>query len=173
MKKGMLPVILLLISGFGLHAQDQYAKNGGYLELGGNGGLYSLNYERFLSPDFSIRAGFASYSGESWWGDEETSVTTFPLLGNYFYGNGSNRLELGAGILLGSKKVKSGWGEEMNRSSTIFDLTAVVGYRYQKPAGGFIFRAGFTPFYALSGGEDAYPDEGFTPSGGISFGYAF
>lgn len=177
MKRSILSVILLLISGFDLQAQDEYAKNGVYLELGGNGGLYSANYERFLSSDFSVRVGFASYSSETWWddlwSDEETTITTFPILGNYFYGNGSNRLELGAGVLLGTKKVKDSWVEERNGDSAIFNLTAVVGYRYQKPTGGLIFRAGLTPFYSLSGGEDAFPDEGFALSGGISVGYAF
>lgn len=177
MKKGIHLVILLVFSGFGIQAQNDFAKNGLYLELIGNGGLYSINYERFLASDFSVRVGFGSYSSETWWdslwSNEETTITAVPILGNFFYGNGNNRLELGAGVLLGTQKVKNSWVEERNGTSTIFNLTAVVGYRYQNPTGGFIFRAGVTPFIALKGGEDAFPGEGLTLSGGLSVGYAF
>lgn len=168
----MLIVFILLFSVYSIQAQEEYAKNGVYLEILGNGGVYSINYERFVSKDISIRAGFGSYSGESLWSAEEVSITTFPLMANYFYGQGRNRLELGAGILLGSKKVENQFDEDF-QSTSIFNLTGVVGYRYQKPQGGFIFRAGLTPFLALSGGEDAYPDKGFSLSGGVSFGYSF
>lgn len=171
MKTRML-FVLLLLSVYEIQAQGGLAKNGVYLELLGNGGVYSLNYERFLSPNFSLRAGFGSFSGESFWGSEEITLTTFPVLGNYFYGKGRNKLELGAGLLLGTKKIESTW-DESKKNTTIFDITAVIGYRNQKPGGGFIFRAGLTPFLALSGGEDAYPDEGITISGGVSVGYAF
>lgn len=171
MKKRLL-IVLLLFPLYEIQAQEGFAKNGVYLELFGNGGIYSLNYERFLSPDFSLRAGFGSFSGESFWGSEEISLTTFPLLGNYFYGKGRNKLELGAGFLVGTKKIESTW-DETSSTTTIFDLTALIGYRNQKPGGGLIFRAGLTPFFALSGGEDAYPDEGLTISGGLSVGYAF
>ncbi len=177
MKKGLLIVLLLQFPFYGIQAQDGLAKNGTYLELLGNGGVFSVNYERFLTSDFSIRAGFASYTGETWWeelwGNKETTLTTFPILGNYFLGNGRNRLELGGGVLLGTKKVEYTGEDDSDRTSTIFDLTAVVGYRYQDPYGGIILRAGLTPFLALSSGEDAYPNEGFTISGGVSVGYAF
>lgn len=174
MKKSILIAILVLFSGISVQAQEEFAKNGAYFELGGNGGLYSINYERFLSSNVSIRGGFASFST---WGIFfnllAVNITTFPVLVNYFYGTGSHKLELGAGVLLGTSKVTSALNNQENKSSAIFDLTAVVGYRYQKPEGGIIFRAGLTPFLALTGEEDEYPQEGFTLSGGISIGYAF
>lgn len=34
-----------------------------YLELGGNGLIYSINYERFLSENFTIRGGFGITPG--------------------------------------------------------------------------------------------------------------
>src|SRR5262245_18982497 len=36
---------------------DRFARNAIYGELGGAGGFYSLNYERFLRKDASIRGG--------------------------------------------------------------------------------------------------------------------
>jgi hypothetical protein len=43
-------------------------------------------------------------------------------------------------------------------------VTGLIGYRYQKPARGFVFRAGVTPFFY---------DADFAPFAGISFGYAW
>ena len=42
--------------------------------------------------------------------------------------------------------------------------TATIGYRYQPSNGGFLFRIGFTPFFA---------EDGFAASGGISLGFSF
>lgn len=42
--------------------------------------------------------------------------------------------------------------------------TATAGYRFQRPQGGFVFRAGFTPFF---------DQNEFLPFAGISFGYAW
>ena len=38
---------------------DYYAKNNFYIELGGNGGAYSINYERLLSESVLARVGFS------------------------------------------------------------------------------------------------------------------
>jgi hypothetical protein len=57
------------------------------------------------------------------------------------------------------------WGayDDDDEVSTVL-LTGIVGYRYQKPAGGFQFRAVFTP---LAG------EGGVVPWAGVSFGYAW
>lgn len=168
-------IILFLFWGHSLSAQNEAAKNGIYLELLGNGIIYSVNYERFFNEQFSIRAGFGTFSvgGTFFFFPLAINMTTFPILGNYFYGSGSNKLELGAGVLLGSTKIVSGFDNDRDQRSTIFDLTAFTGYRYQNPNGGFIFRAGLTPFLTLSGGDEENREKGFALSGGISFGYAF
>ena len=60
--------------------------------------------------------------------------------------------------------------------------TATVGYRYQRADGGFIFRAGFTPFFGIFSGEKEfvpyvptqYEDNfSFVPWAGFSLGYGF
>jgi len=38
------------------------AQNALYAELGGNSGWYSINYERFIMPDASIRVGLSYMS---------------------------------------------------------------------------------------------------------------
>ena len=70
--------------------------------------------------------------------------------------------------MLGSEKHT---GNEVwpKSNETIFALTGTAGYRYQKPSGGIIFRAGLTPFVNI--GDAEYPD--FNISAGGSVGYAF
>jgi len=60
-------------------------------------------------------------------------------------------------------------GSPDSESTTIIDLTGIAGYRWVSQ-GGWMLRLTFTPFLALSGD---YPDSGFMPSGGPSFGYVF
>lgn len=167
MKKRGLTVILLLFGVYGIQAQDDFAKNAVYLEIGGNGGAYSLNYERALSPKFLLRAGFASWSSSQMFGGEK-SITTIPVMVNYLFGSGSHKIEGGLGFMLGSEN-HTGNEAWPKSKENIFALTGTAGYRYQKPSGGIIFRAGLTPFLNL--GNSEYPD--FNISGGGSVGYAF
>lgn len=164
---------LFLICCYTAHPQTEEVKNAVFLELLGNGGVYSLNVERKLTSNFYGRVGFGSWTSEGFWSDEESSITTFPVMGNMLFGGGANKLEIGAGFLAGRNSFKSNFGEENDRRTGIFSLIGVVGYRYQKPAGGFLARIGLTPFLDLTGKENAYPDTGLFLSGGVSLGYSF
>lgn len=170
MKKRMLLVVLIWIHGTMLQAQDNYVKNALYAELGGNGGSYSVNYERAFSPRFLLRVGFASWSSSEAFGGEE-SKTTIPVMLNSLFGSGSHRIEGGLGFMLGSEKFTGDVNQTGRPESkeNIFALTGTAGYRYQKPSGGIVLRAGLTPFLNL--GDSEYPDFNF--SGGVSVGYAF
>jgi hypothetical protein len=150
------------------HGQpDDPAGRAIYFELLGNGGVASLNYEQEWRPRTLLRAGIAAWSVEDLWSDNEIRVIGVPILATRLFGSGSHRLEGGGGVFLGHRD------ESQGASGTFAALTGVAGYRFQRPAGGFVFRAAFTPFVSLTSGEDAYPEEGVTPSVGISFGRAF
>lgn len=155
------------------YSQSDIAKTTLYIELLGNGGAYSINIERSLLSNLNGRIGIGQWSTDDWGGAGERSIVTVPIMGNMFIGGGANKLEVGAGVLIGWSRFKSSFGEENDRKHGIFDLTGVIGYRYQKPEGGFVGRIGLTPFLALNGEEDAYPDPGLSLSGGVSFGYSF
>jgi hypothetical protein len=140
-----------------------------YAELLGNGGLYSLNVDRRIGAASGIRIGFATWKATDWWWSDE--VTRFVIVPMQAYlltaPAGAHHLELGGGLLAGHRKSPSS-------SGAFATLTATIDYRYQRPAGGFVFRAGFTPFLSMNGPDDkAYPEKGFMPSLGISFGLAF
>lgn len=172
MAKKFLFSTLLFAVVFSSMAQSSSAKTSFYLELLGNGGPYSLNFEQYLFSNINGRVGFASWTNEVDFGEE--SFFTIPIMANALFGEKNSKLELGAGVMLGRKSFKptSSLGEE-ERKESISNLTGVIGYRYQRPAGGIIFRAGLTPFLALGDEEDPYPDNGFSLSGGLSLGYNF
>ncbi|HET7229834.1 MAG TPA: hypothetical protein VFJ16_07525 [Longimicrobium sp.] len=138
------------------------AKNTFYVELLGNAAVYSLNYERFFTPQLGIRVGGMFLRGEDDSGDEAT-IGIFPVMATYLLGEGNSHFEtgLGVGILTASANI-----DEIDEDFSGSDLyaTATLGYRYQKPTGGVIFRAGFTPAYASGT---------FIPWVGASVGYAF
>lgn len=137
-------------------------RNTFYVELLGNAAIYSLNYERFFTPKLGIRVGGMFLRGETSEGDE-ASVGFFPIMATYLLGEGNSHFEtgLGIGIVTASADIEE-VDEEFSGSDAY--ATATLGYRYQKPTGGVIFRAGFTPVYA--GGN-------LLPWAGVSVGYAF
>lgn len=141
-----------------------------YLELGGPGMLYSLNYEHFIGRQFSIRGGLSLFGlRENTTGDTLGGFAV-PVTGQYLLGRGAHHLELGLGLMTGVL-----WSDlNSYRKSESFGLiaaTATVGYRYQPPRQGFLFRVALTPLYGGSRFEPlGLP---ITPWGSISAGYAF
>ena len=138
-------------------AQSVNAKNAIYVELGGNGLLYSVNYDHRFNTDWSARGGIMYAS------IDDFSLTIVPLLANYLVGN-NHMLEIGAGVAYIGINVKVDGEEFFNVSGSDIAGTGNIGYRYQNVDGGFVFRIGFTPLFS---------QHGFTPWAGLSLGYAF
>jgi hypothetical protein len=151
--------------------QPQGPQNSVYLELLGNGGLYSFNYERHLTERTNVRVGYGHWTIEGLWIDEKTTVTTVPVGASWLLGS-ARRLELGVGVVAG-RRSEAVFLSEDSRTNSFASITGVVGYRFQPARSGWIFRAGFTPFYGFGDEDKAYPDRGFFPSLGISGGYSF
>lgn len=176
MKRSALTVVALLCAYTPLHAQstaEGRPANAVYVELLGNGGLYSLNYDRRFADAVALRVGFASWTTDDLFlGEEaETDFISVPVTAAWLMGTGNRRIELGGGVLLGSKSREEAFGDG-ETSSSFVSLTGIVGYRYQ-PARGFMFRVALTPFFGLGNEDEAYPEDGFMPSGGVSVGYSF
>lgn len=148
------------------------AKNAMYLELLGNGILYSVNYERALLDNVTARVGFSYFSigasGADANGQQSSakiSLITAPVMANYLVGGKNHNLELGAGALVVyASGESSGGGASASAEGVGIAGTATVGYRYQPIDGGFMFKAGFTPLITKSG---------FNGWGGLSLGGAF
>ena len=140
-----------------------------YLELGGNGLLYSANYERFMTPNVSLRGGlsYVSVEGTSGTASASVSLLTFPLMVNYFVGGGSAKLELGAGMTLTkfSGSSSTGFGDEIEEGAFVPIGAGTVAFRLSPPGGGFNFKIGWTPFF--------HPDIGLFNWGGLALGAGF
>jgi hypothetical protein len=128
-----------------------------FLELGGNGLLYSINYEIRFLEQFSGRAGFGFFNVAVYEADrgvdQAVGVALIPLMVNTFVGRGRHQLEIGAGPLVGL----AGTGvDRVERGSAFVEVgdlsiagyTSNLGYRYQRRGGGLLVRAMVTPFYS-------------------------
>lgn len=144
------------------------AMNALFVEFGGNGLFYTLNYERFLTQDVSARVGlgYLSVRNSAIEGGVSASLTTVPLLINYLgIGEYNHRLELGAGAVFFhlSAPTYDGLGSDFG-SGALLAATGSISYRYVPLNGGFNFKAGFTPLLSSFG---------LLPLVGVSLGAAF
>jgi hypothetical protein len=164
----MIIAILLSFNCYNIVAQGQqirpYKKNQFYLELGGNGIIYSLNYERLLSENFTLRGGIGYTPGLIF---VEGTFIHIPFTASYLIGSSSSKFEMGLGFTYFTGRDVEIFGLEGGDKSVIV-LTGIIGYRYVSQKG-FVFRIAFTPFYNPNNTEDSR----FLPSGGLSFGYVF
>lgn len=145
------------------------AKNALFLELLGNGILYSLNYDRRLNDRFSLRAGMMYFSIGASSSDGSSSskatVLLVPVLFNVLFGGKNHKFELGAGPLVAYASAEaSGIGGSAGGKGVGFAGTSSIGYRYSPADGGFFFRAGLAPLIS---------SKGFLPWPELSFGAAF
>lgn len=145
------------------------SRNAFYVELLGNGGVYSLNYERQLTDSLGLRVGYATWTpADVFPFGSLDEYQTVPVTVSYLIGRGQRKLELGGGVTFGERTP----GNAADGDGSFRTLTAIIGYR-SHPRQGYLFRVGLTPFYSFEDGEGAYPDPGFTFSLGVSFGYRF
>jgi hypothetical protein len=161
--KAAFLIVFLFISASAFCTQVDTAKNITapnivYFEWFGNGVLYSLNYERFISNDISLRCGLSYFGGGIDGG--QGSVLTLPFLANYMLNFGSSHMQMGAGLTF-----VAATSDYKGFTSDIACATALIGYRYQPPDGGFMFEISFTPLMMF--------DNGLFLSGGIGIGEAF
>jgi hypothetical protein len=129
-----------------------------YLELGGSGLIYTLNFDKRLSK---MENGLGFRLGIGGAGSEGSGYVAIPAQLNYLLGENGKYLELGAGVTFLSAQADFFFNDETQ--STVLG-NAVVGFRSQ-PFGkkGFTWRAAFTPFIS----------NGFLPYFGASIGYRF
>jgi hypothetical protein len=156
---------------------ERSARNAIYIELGGNGAWYSLNYERFVMDDAALRVGgmFMSLSASASSGGTTSTASASwfaaPLMFSYLgVGSENHKLELGAGatVMYFSGSGTNNFSSSIKASGFVMAPTATVGYRYVPTDGGFNFKAGFTPFLIAAAGQTQ-----FFPWAGIAAGYGF
>lgn len=152
-------------------------KNSIYIELGGQGGIYSIGYDCIFDikektkNSFSI--GFSYVQGL----DNRNIVRVFvlPFSRNTIY---FRYLELGLGLtpaiyaeLKKASTYKAVYVDAYTEITPLLFLTPKLGFRYQKNDGGFFFRAALTPMFSLISNSFLY--RRVYPWAGLSFGKTF
>ncbi len=154
-------VFLLQLTCFNAFSQDDNKSQAVYLEVGGSGAIYSLNFDtRFSSKVNGLggRIGFGItplFLGGA--------VTTVPLVINYLKGEKKHFFEMGAGATYISV-TGAIFGLVEYESAVIANLA--IGYRRVSESG-FTFRAGLTPLI----GKVVETSGLLTPQ--VSLGYSF
>ncbi|WP_296705422.1 hypothetical protein [Algoriphagus sp.] len=163
------------------HAQSKAetftAKNVVYLDLGGNAGQYAFTYGRVFHQKGKVK--LSASAGFSMWYQGSSSNTKWlpaiPIELTAFYGKSNHHLELGAGVtsyLDNSIYFDQETFENVDKVVFGAIIPLRIGYRFQKPEGGFFFRVGYTPFFNVPvGGREEW---NFDPRfAGLSFGKSF
>ncbi|MDR5592052.1 hypothetical protein [Christiangramia sp. SM2212] len=161
---------ILTISIHNIHAQDSIKKNSIYTEIGGNGVLYSINYERLYNVskliNITSRIGYGYFTINR----IKANSIPFEINGLYAIAKQKHFIEIGSGITYLDTK-------DLNDDP--LDITALIyaarlGYRYQKPTGGIMYRIGITPLYDFySDKQNLIRSKVWFLIGGISIGYNF
>ena len=127
-------------------ADESPAYNSIFVEGGGPGLLYSLNYERVVEEDFGLRIGmsYVSFSASAGSSSASATILAVPVIFSYLGLRGGNHiLELGGGGTgVYASGAGSGTGFAASGSGMMALGTALIGYRRQPLDGGFQFRIG-------------------------------
>lgn len=162
-------------------------KNTIYVEFFGNSATYySVHYDRMLTKkkrhtvDISLGFGYTNYSFSG-----AKPCFAFPISLNWSKGKRNNHLDLGLGLTYNSGVIQYGkmrpgdiWHTLYYQSMEAIWCSFRLGYKYQKPMGGFFFRVGFTPLIKLIEFSSIDYDKDywflhFIPLIGLGGGYTF
>jgi hypothetical protein len=149
--------LLALLFTFEARAQSSI-----YGELGGSAVVPSVNYDRHIGKSNRMlgRIGITAVVGSSQ-NDTQTTLVV-PLTVSWItHPEANHHLEAGGGVTLvaGDEQELFEVGNGDEQFNTTF-VTGMIGYRYQKPKGGFMFRATITPLRAP--GTIPFPWVGFS-----------
>lgn len=179
-KQCLYTLLFVAASTLQLMAQKQSdpftAKNAAYFELAGNGIFYSLNYERVIyqkglfksAARVGITALPSKIAAQTYW----SGALPVEIIG--FIGRSRHHFEFGVGYtpyLHAESTINPSKAEEEFDAYQVASIVPFrLGYRYQKPEGGFFFRAGYLP--ALDFTQNRVNRLNLI-SGGLSIGKSF
>lgn len=171
-------LICLLLCSNELLAQKEpvpvQARNAVYLELGGNAAIYSLNYDRIIYEKgifkAAARAGICAIPYNIANKNYGGYLMPFEIVG--LLGKSKHHLEMGPGITPYWIPFSPAHGSDGESDSYALDshMSFRLGYRYQKPEGGFFFRIAYTPIVNFKSKQGTYALPLF---GGLSVGKSF
>jgi hypothetical protein len=162
--RGILLTILAVFSSSVLKAQKSKSV---FLEVGGNGGTFSVNFDSRLNTTekgWGYRAGIGFIPPSYEFFDSRPTIWTIPLGLNYLIGGGRHYLETGLGVtpyFFNGTTTTDIWGIYRHDKGAGVLFIPSAGYRYAPPGKAFqgrlfvspVIAAGGTSFYwGFSGG---------------------
>jgi len=142
-------------------AQNEKRAQNIFVELGGQGLLFTANYDSRFSKR---RDGLGGRVGIGYISTGGDNATTVPLSLNYLLGTGRHFFEMGLGAtLLATSGNDNSFLFDENNSNVIGTMS--FSYRLQPVDRGFSFRAGLTPIFKKNNFIPYYA--------GLSLGYSF
>jgi hypothetical protein len=153
-------------------AQIVDLQHSAYIELAGSAGIWSLNYDLVALNINNFKVGARLGFGFMTEGYPGTTLDVHvPLTVNFMYAfKEKHHIELGVGTQIASYEIRSvktatdaGF---VRKTEALGNMT--LGYRFQNPKGGFMFRVFYSPFFYQDGIYFRYEHWG-----GVSLGYAF
>jgi hypothetical protein len=166
--------IFLSFGTINLYAQTDstnYPKHTIYAEYLGPGWLYSVNYEYGFSQNYKARIGLSQWKVSDIpliLSIENTiKVFTLPVMVNYISGTRYHHLEAGIGMVYVNMDVKGKvlfFDSEFKGLDSFFIGAATLGYRFQPPHTGPVFKIALVPLFDT---------DDFFLSGSIGLGFTF
>ncbi|MBK7103830.1 MAG: hypothetical protein IPH62_00900 [Ignavibacteriae bacterium] len=166
MKRILIAVISLIIfSNLIIGQENLYnQRNNIYLELLGRGGLFSINYEKFITDKSVLGIGLG-YIPRSTFDDsfyKANQLFLLPISYNYLFDiTNTSKIDFGAGLVL---KFVGQRIEGVEKEKFAINPYGIIGYRYQPENEGILFRISFIPILDLNK---------LVPWIGVSIGYCF
>ncbi len=139
-----LPLLCLTLMTMAQESTKSLSKNTVFLEAGGNGFFYSLNYDRILNDNENWKlAGRAGLMYLYFFRNDQRQMIGVPLEFSCLRGKDKNYLEIGFGLTpVYDTYNLSPW-------PAIHDFILIsalrIGYRYQKNDGGLFFKSWIDP----------------------------
>jgi hypothetical protein len=143
-----------------------------YAELGGSAGIWSLNYDLMALNINNFKVGARVGFGFLREGYPGTTIDMhIPITANFMYAfKEKHHAEFGIGTQIASYQIRSVQTATdtgfVRKKEALGNMT--LGYRFQSPKGGFMFRAFYSPFFYQDGIYFRYEHWA-----GLSIGYAF
>lgn len=171
LKKIALTIIAFLIysSSFSQQsANNAIHRNTVFVELASKGAIYSVNFDHIFRQgeklNYSYRAGFSI---------EKNSIA-FPIGISFITGQQSHHAEFSLTVIPFIDKYETFLSGD-NVSDKYLYVVPSVGYRFQRPAGGFFLKAGIAPLILLDPPSDNFwkMDPTLYGYGSIGIGYTF
>ena len=170
--KAVMVSILLIISSSLVLGQENdsafIAKNTFYIDFSTKGAIYSINYDRIFHKSdkitYSYRIGFSILN----------DYVALPIGINLLTGKENSHAEFSLSVMPYIDQYQTMFSDNDLSDKYIY-ITSAIGYRYQKPTGGFFFKAALSPMIILDPRSSNFwkMDPEINAVGNLGFGYSF